>query len=136
MVQRTTLDEDCWSAEEALRSTKSAMDQAERSYCERLAGVHATSFFVYSGILRRSLLNGCTETVHERIAELEIRSMAAQSAWVIAERAKAHESSDGSISQLRDHCFLVWLSNALPGCGRIFAKFSVNDYGDLRGIFQ
>jgi hypothetical protein len=73
------------------------MDQAERSYCEHLTGVHATSFFVYSGILRQPLLNGCTETVHERIAELEFRSMPAQSAWVKAERDKRHQSSDGSI---------------------------------------
>jgi hypothetical protein len=95
--QHWTTPQYCWAAEEALRGTKSAMDQAERSYCEHLAGVHATSFFVYSSILRQPLLNGCTETVQQRIAELFFRSMAAQSAWVKAERDKNHEAIDGSI---------------------------------------
>jgi hypothetical protein len=73
--QHWTTPQDCWAAEEALRSTKSAMDQAERSYCEHLSGVDATLFFVYSSILRQPLLTGCTETVHEHIGEVEFRSM-------------------------------------------------------------
>jgi hypothetical protein len=77
-----------WAAEEALRSTRSAIDQAERVVGEHVALAHATSFFIYFGIPRQSLMNGYCDALRERIVDLEIRSMAAQSAWMKAQLAK------------------------------------------------